>query len=248
MSRIVRMFLQEGNSVGVQDASFVPSGNRASLSDRTIRRVCQELESAYGNPRHGNKSNPLDELFFIILSTRSQERTYRNTFLRLKREFPTWNSISSKDLGRLRGILKPNGLGRIKSEFIVSIVETLRETFGRATLAPLKRMDDDEAESFLTALPGVSLKIAKCVMMYSLGRDVLPVDAHVHRIARRLGFRTKNRPDTSQGLVEAAVPPELRYGFHVNAVAHGRAVCRPTSPTCTDCCVARWCRYAGGHE
>ena len=140
-------------------------------------------------------------------------------------------------------MLKPAGLGGLKARQIVGIVQHLRGSFGRVTLAPLKRMTDLEAEAFLMSLPGVGAKVAKCVLMYSLGRQVLPVDAHVHRVATRLGFGTKKRPDTSQDLIEAAVPPDLRYGFHVNAVAHGRAACLPRQPRCDNCQVSEWCAY-----
>lgn len=34
---------------------------------------------------------------------------------------------------------------------------------------------------------GVSLKVAKCVMMYALGAEVLPVDCQFHRVTKRLG-------------------------------------------------------------
>jgi endonuclease III len=104
-------------------------------------------------------------------------------------------------------------------------------------------MTINEAEEFLTSLPGVGLKVAKCVLMYSLKRDVLPVDVHVHRVATRLGFRSKKRPDTSQALIEGAVPPHLRYSFHVNAIAHGRTVCLPRNPRCGICPLSAWCDY-----
>lgn len=208
-----------------------------------VRDICEALESEYGNPRHGNKNDPLDELVYIILSTRTRDQNFRRTYRALKREFPSWNSVGAADLRRVEEILAPNGLGKLKAQQIVEILDRLRETFGRATLAPLRRMSDEEAEGFLTSLPGVAAKIAKCVLMYSLGRQVLPVDAHVHRVAQRLGFKTKKRPDTSQDLIEPAMPPDLRYGFHVNAVAHGRAVCLPLTPRCEECCISEWCAY-----
>jgi endonuclease III len=104
-------------------------------------------------------------------------------------------------------------------------------------------MSTAECERFLTSLPGVGRKVAKCVLMYSLGRPVLTVDVHVHRIAGRVGLTVKRRPDTSQDLIEAAVPPNLRYGFHVNAVAHGRKVCTPRNPKCGRCIISVWCDY-----
>lgn len=212
-----------------------------SASAKPITAVCLSLERAYGNPRHGNKSNPLDELVYIILSNRTTPRTHRMVYAALKNEFPSWESVRPSDRRTMRRILGPAGLSRLRTGQLLRIFRALRAAFGRTTLAPLRAMSDREAEAFLTALPGVGRKVAKCVLMYSLNRPVLPVDVHVHRLAQRLGLAVKKRPDTSQDLIEAAVPPSLRYGFHVNAVAHGRAICRPINPQCIDCCLGRWC-------
>ena len=228
-----------------------PEGRHARASEAEeshtrrlpIRRICEALERAYRSPRHGNKANPLDELVYIVSSTRTRDDSYRVTYRRLKRAFPSWNAVNSADLPRLEAILVPAGLGRLKAQQILGILDQLRERFGRATLAPLRKMSNQEAELLLAGLPGVGAKVAKCVLMYSLQREVLPVDTHVHRVAKRLGFETKRRPDTSQDLIERAVPPRLRYGFHVNAVAHGRAVCLPRKPRCDACCLGRWCAF-----
>ena len=48
-------------------------------------------------------------------------------------------------------------------------------------------MSDAEAQAYLTGLPGVGPKTAACVLLFSLERPVMPVDTHVHRVARRLG-------------------------------------------------------------
>ncbi len=215
-----------------------------ALGIREISSIVKILGNTYGNPRHGNKKNPLSELIYIILSTRTQEQSFRKTFVRLRRAFPSWNRITSRDRAKIRAILRSNGLARIKTTQIVSIINRLRREFGNATLSPLRRMGDREAEGFLTQLPGVSLKIAKCVLMYSIERSVLPVDVHVHRIARRLGFPVKNRPDTSQQLIESAIPPRFRYSFHVNAVAHGRKLCTSRNPQCMYCPISRYCHLS----
>ena len=219
------------------------STHEGRVGAAAVREICQRLEREYGSPRHGNLEDPLDELIYIILSTRTQEPKFAETFRRLKQAFATWDDIRPSSLPVLEAILGPLGLGRLKARQILTIVEDLRATFGCATLDPLAQLEDAEAEAFLTSLWGVSAKVAKCVLMYSLGRQVLPVDVHVHRMAGRLGFRTKKRPDTSQELVEAAIPPELRYGFHVNAVAHGRAVCLANTPRCESCCISTCCDY-----
>jgi endonuclease III len=212
-------------------------------SARNIRKISGVLERAYRNPRHGNPRRPLDDLIYIILSTRTRDLKYRMTFRNVTKAFPSWDKVRSHKRSTLERILIPAGLGKLKAAQIIDIIARLRRRFGRATLAPLAKMSDKEAEFLLTSLPGVGPKVAKCVLMYALDRDVLPVDVHVHRLAKRLGFRTKKRPDTSQELIESAVPRELRYSFHVNAVAHGRSVCLSQRPRCGICPISKWCHY-----
>jgi len=222
--------------------SMIKSQVNAKQFD-SIRVICQVLSRTYRNPRHGNPRNPLDDLIYIILSTRTRDSSFASTFRDLKKRFPSWNRIFPKHRHILERILIPGGLGKLKTGQVVEIVSELRRRFGRATLAPVAKMTNDQAEAFLTSLPGVGPKIAKCVLMYTLNRAVLPVDVHVYRVAARLGFKTKKRPDTSQELIESAVPAKLRYSFHVNAIALGRAVCFSQRPRCDQCAIASWCQY-----
>jgi endonuclease III len=217
---------------------------RKQIDAQRLASCCRLLERRYGNPRHGNKRDPLDELVYIILSTRTNEMVFRGIYRDLKKAFPTWNDVDGRRVRDFHRILAPGGLSTVKAYQLLGIFFALRRDFGRATLAPLRAMADGDAERFLTALPGVGKKVAKCVLMYSLGRKVLPVDVHTHRVAVRLGFRAKRRPDTSQDLIEAQVPPQLRYGFHVNAIAHGRTVCLPRKPVCEACVLRQYCPYA----
>lgn len=225
-----------------QPPSTRERGNAKTLQSR-IELWCRLLARQYGNPRHGNKRDPLDELVYIILSTRTGEVVFRGIYRRLKQAFPSWNDVDTRRVGEFHQILAPGGLSALKAYQLLAIFSALRVEFGRATLKPLMAMPDDDAERFLMSLPGVGKKVAKCVLMYSLDRKVLPVDVHTHRVALRLGLEVKRRPDTSQDLIEGQIPSDLRYGFHVNAIAHGRAVCLPRKPICGACVLREYCPY-----
>ena len=60
--------------------------------------------------------------------------------------------------------------------------------FGELSLKKLEEFNNDDALKFLESLPGISVKNARCILMYSLDRKVFPVDTHVWRICRRLGL------------------------------------------------------------
>lgn len=212
------------------------------------RRVCETLAGAYGRPRFGNPTNPLDDLVYVVLSNKTGPDVSKRTFRNLKWRYATWEELLTARAAETRRLLKPAGLSAVKSRQIRSALRKIRRDFGRCSLSRLRRLSAEEAEAYLTSLDGVSLKVAKCVMMYALGFEVLPVDAHVHRIAVRLGWTARKRADQCHEELESVIAPQYRFGFHVACIAHGRAVCRPAKPLC-DCCVIRtYCEYFKGQK
>jgi endonuclease III len=201
------------------------------------------LAAEHGSRDLGNKADPIDELVFIPLT----RQTHRQNSLR------SWQTIEA--LGgpavllemseeRLAELLKDGGFSRQKARWIRQSLALILEHFGRLSLEKTASWSDEEVESFLTSLPGIKVKSAKCVMLYSLGRKVLPVDTHLRRLAERLGWM---KPGLSEKRIhealEAIVPPELRHPLHVNAIWHGRSVCRALKPRCEVCVVHRDCAY-----
>jgi endonuclease III len=212
--------------------------------------VAEALSAEYGDWNHFNKSNPLDELLFIICSVKTGERGYRGTYAALKREFPTFQSLHRARAHSIATILAPGGLSAQKAAAIKSILAAIACRFGSPSLAPLKQMGDPECERFLDGLPGVGKKVARCVMMYSLGRQVFPVDTHCWRICQRLGWVRPTRKDRTcsprdMDRLQGKIPPELRHGLHVNLVSHGRRTCVAGAPGCSGCAISKYCRKVG---
>ena len=211
-------------------------------SSRLVRRAERLLSERYGSPRLGNKREPISEIVFIILSARTRGAEHEAAYRRLRAEFPTWADVHNAPLRQLRRIIGEAGLSRIKALQIRGVVRQLMRDFGCISGAPLRRLDDRSLESYLTSLPGVGLKTARCVMLYSLDRRVFPVDTHSMRLFQNLGIiRSPLRFEYAQDPLQNLVPLELRYSLHVNAVAHGREVCVPASPRCESCPIAGLC-------
>jgi endonuclease III len=218
---------------------------RAGGPDRSsLAQVSHILEKTYGNPRHHNKDNPLDELVFILLSAKTTERSYLRTYEALHSRFPNWFAALDEPPGAIARVIVGGGLSKKKEEQLRKLLHQLRDVHRGKGLSILRRMSTPKAEDFLTSLPGVGLKSARCVLMYSLGRTVFPVDTHCRRVLHRLGLIEFRRlTDRVQNEIQVAVPSSLRYRLHVNLVAHGRARCTPQRPKCSDCPIRAWCRY-----
>lgn len=173
--------------------------------------------------------------------------SFERVFDRLRARVSSWENLGEMPLLELSDIIADAGLVNQRAPRFIQIARRLKRDFGQVTLAPLADYPDEEAEDYLTSLPGVGTKTAKCVMMYAMGRDVLPVDTHVSRVAQRLGLLTSGTPVTRwHGELEAVVRRKYRYDFHVNAVAHGREVCRAHTPKCSECRVSSLCPTGRG--
>ena len=211
---------------------------------KLVKKILERLRTAYGSPDLGNYNDPIDELFFILLSQRTTGPSYERVFLQLKEWVSNWQTLPTRSVQQVAQIISHAGLSQQKANYIVEITKRLCAEFGHVTLEPLTNRPDPALQAFLTSLPGVGVKTAKCVMLFSFGREVLPVDGHVARIAERVGLidpsASKSR---THEVLEAVVPREARFDFHVNAVAHGRAVCRALSPKCDGCQIRRVCLY-----
>ena len=115
----------------------------------------------------------------------------------------------------------------------------LAEVKGRSGTFDLRFLEDlplDQAREWLQTLPGVGPKTAACVLLFGMGRPGLPVDTHVHRVSMRLGLiAPKLPPDKAQTQLEAEVPENDHYAFHVLLIKHGRHRCMARSPSCPEC-------------
>ena len=207
-----------------------------------VRRVCERLEAEYGRPRLGNPVKPLDDLIYILISNRTSPQLAEQTYKQVKKNFPKWEHVLESSTSRLRAVLKPAGLSRKKSQQIRSLLRKVKADFGKCSLDSLARWQDDQIHDYLTELSGVSDKVAKCVMLYTLSSDVLPVDVHVYRVSKRLSWTARNRAAQAHDELEALIPPSRRFAFHVDCIAHGRAVCR-SKPDCQRCHVRNHCEY-----
>ncbi|WP_020220940.1 endonuclease III domain-containing protein [Halarchaeum acidiphilum] len=145
------------------------------------------------------------------------------------------------------------GLYNRKSETIIRLAERVRDEYGSADGfdAFVTDEDPDTVRDSLLDMKGVGPKTADCVLLFAGGRDgVFPVDTHVHRIARRMGFAP---PDADHEAVREAIESELpdeKCGFgHTATIQFGRDFCKSRTPACLDdpeaCPMADLCAQVG---
>lgn len=210
---------------------------------RNIDVVSDILEAIYESPDHGNKLDPMDELIYIHLSKKTHEAGCVRAYEQLSTHFPGWVGLADANPEQVRDLVGSAGLGGIRTGEILANAKKIRNEFGKERLDVLQTWSEERTFRFLTQLEGIGPKSARCIMMYSLGKEVFPVDTHVHTICERMGFIGEGlNHKTAQDVLSALFPKNLRYGLHVNMVAHGRTICRERGrPLCEDCELRKFC-------
>lgn len=225
----------------------------AELMGRPLRRriakrwqpvfgtIADRLVEAYGVPHLGNFDDPVDEVFYIMLSARTTDSQYRRSYGILRSRFSTLQALAEADLSEIASCIADSGLANKRAAHARNMASALLKC-GEDASARIRGMPAREAYDFLVGLPGMGPKSAFCVMMYSLGHDVFPVDVNVQRIAARVGaIRTGLKHYQAQQLLPPLVPDGRSKELHIGMVVHGRRICLPRIPRCKECMISDLC-------
>ena len=160
----------------------------------------------------------------------------------LKGRFATWDQVLAAPVEEVADAIRSGGIAEVKARRIQAILRAIEEREGSLELGRLNELPDEEVEEYLDSLPGVGPKTVACVLLFSMQREAFPVDTHVLRVGRRLGLiPSKTTAEVAHRTLGRSVPPDIRYEFHLALIRHGRAICKPRMPVCTDCVVFDLC-------
>jgi endonuclease-3 len=213
-------------------------------TQRAIRKLVERLEAEYGRDDVREHLDPLGELISCILSQNTTDATSFPTYFALRKKYKSWDAIARLPENTLAAEIRAAGLANQKAKAILAALAAVRARFGRYTLEPLRQMSQEDAREWLESLPGVGPKTAAIVLCFGLGFPAIPVDTHVFRVSWRLGLIEKKvGPARAHRVLEAIVPQDLAYRFHVALIKHGRRTCTARKPKCVACVVRDRCRW-----
>jgi endonuclease-3 len=213
-----------------------------SVDRRRVRAIHRRLERHFGELLPPRRSDPLEELVLTVLSQHTSDVNAERAYASLRAAFPTWEEVVRARPGAVADAIRSGGLANTKAPRIQAILREVRDREGRFDLGSLRRMSDAAATDYLSTLPGVGPKTAAVVLAFSLGRDAMPVDTHVHRVTTRLGWIPARTSEAkAHGVLAELVPAEIRVPVHVGLIRLGREVCKAGRPRCEVCPVFELC-------
>lgn len=185
-------------------------------------------------------SNPFELLVAVVLSAQCTDKRVNLTTPALFSAYPTAEAMAEateEDIYRyIRSISYPNN----KAKHLVALAQKLVEEFGGEVPTDLDA---------LQTLPGVGRKTANVLGAVLWGKEVMPVDTHVFRVAARIGLsRNARTPLATERQLEAGFPSELLPIAHHWLILHGRYTCIARKPKCDKCGLTDICKYYNSNK
>jgi endonuclease-3 len=213
-------------------------------SKARITKILKLVNGAYGRPGPLRKTDPVDEIIRTVLSQNTNDRNSLAAFAVLKKRFRSWEGALRTDTRRIAQLIKHAGLANIKARRIREVLAGIKRREGRISLSALKRMDPAGGLAYLRSLKGIGPKTAACVLLFSFGKPVMPVDTHIYRVSGRLGLiGPKVSIEEAHEALTGLVPKHLIYEFHLGIIEHGRRTCKAQNPRCGFCVLYNMCRF-----
>ena len=143
-------------------------------------------------------------------------------------------SLATADSKDIRDIIRPLGNMNKRSEYIITIAKRLVEDFNG------KVPNDRE---YLESLPGVGRKTTNVVLANIYNENLIAVDTHVSRVAKRLGLASEtDTPDIIEKKLMKAFDNSELLKMHHQLLLFGRYICKAQKPDCSNCLFKKTCK------
>ncbi|MBN1634730.1 MAG: endonuclease III [Ignavibacteria bacterium] len=208
-----------------------------------ILKIVSELEKKYKSNNKPSKGGILDTLIATKLSQNTTDKTSYIAYKNLKKKYKNWGALTNASLREIKEQIKVCGMADTKSKDIKNMLNNMKKNYGTLNLDFLKKYKTEKIYDELLQYKGIGVKTVSCVLAFSMGRKVFPVDTHIHRVLNRLGIVKTKSPEDTFEKSEALIPGRKKISFHRNLIKFGREICKAVRPLCGLCVLYDYCEF-----
>ena len=203
---------------------------------RTLRREAPKWQTPVVTLIAEASDSPFKVLISCILSLRTQDSTTAQASRRLFALVDSPETMVRLTAKKIEEAIYPVGFYRTKAKTILEICRNLNENY-------CGRVPDEIDE--LIKFKGVGRKTANLVVTLGYNKPGICVDTHVHRISNRWGYIKTATPEKTEVALRQKLPKQYWIEYNDLLVSFGQRLCRPISPLCSQCPVAKYCSQTG---
>eukprot|EP00980_Cylindrotheca_fusiformis_P004241 scaffold918_cov126-Cylindrotheca_fusiformis.AAC.20 len=208
----------------LQQGSPRPTGVECRYATISLAKLHPEIVKRNDDQRIRGDGTITDSVMHTMLSQNTTDANKNAAWINLKQTFPTWSQVAEcDDIRRIETAIQVAGLAKTRAERMRTILRTVKEERGEASLEYIRDFSDQQVKQELSRFKGLGPKTISCVLLFCLGRDEFPVDTHVMRITQKMGWvpRKASREEAYEYLNEM-IPNDVKMDLHCLLVRHGK--------------------------
>jgi endonuclease III len=188
------------------------------------------------------KSDSFVTLIITIISQNTADTSTERAFENLSKQFEiTPQTLAKAKTSKIEACLHVGGLYRNKTKTIKNVSKIVLQRFS-GSLKPILSLPLSEARKILMEMPGIGPKTADVVLLFSANQPTIPIDTHVKRVAKRLGFAlSKGDYEETRLSLQKFFDEKDYLDVHLLLIALGRKYCKAGHPHCVECPVNNYC-------
>ena len=213
------------------------------MTETRATKILQLLQLTLGVPAWTkSKKDPFETLIVTIISQNTADRNTAKAFEILSKQFEIKPEVLARaKISQSEESLHVAGLYKRKAKTIKRASKAIVENF-HGDLFQILSLPLEEARNLLTQFSGIGPKTADVVLLFSANKPTIPVDTHVNRVAKRLGFApATGNYETVRKNLQKLYSPSHYLAVHVLFIALGRRYCKAIHPLCTQCILKILC-------
>ena len=220
------------------DSSPFPDFKRPTPQDceeahRVLHKMHHEAVAKEFDDENTPETIPhvLDAMIVAVLSQATGWNNAKRAMNSMKKVYGSvfaYQDIMNGGSDKLEATIRCGGLHVRKTKIIMSVLQEVKERYGKWDLDHLHDVSENDAMKELLSYKYMGPKSAGVVVSWSLKRKIFIVDTHCYRIAGLWGWRPENATrEKTQSHLNVTIPEHLKFDLHFLLIAHGR-----TCPAC----------------
>ena len=215
-------------------------------ADNRLPRIHQILLDRYGKPKPREPWDPLTQLIYSLLASRTQTTESLAVFARLREQYPAWDELRDAPIAQIEQALTGITFAEVKAPRIKLALQQITARVGTLTLDFLAKYRTDKVREWLEQFDGVGPQVSAAVVNFStLRRLALCVDAHHLRVTQRLKLTPRADAAITEERLMRLVPPQwdavMLDEHHALIKIHGQTTCTFAEPRCNSCPLLELC-------
>ena len=210
------------------------------MNKKTSNEILDILNKIIINPKPElDFTNNFELLCAVMLSAQTTDKRVNIVTKELFLKYPTSKELMNAKVDDVKKIIHSLGFSNTKAINLIEMSKILESKYNGIVPNTLSELE---------TLPGCGHKTASVVLALGYNIPALPVDTHLYRMAKRLGYIKNNETiKNAEESFKKYIPMDMWIHAHHLFLLFGRYHCKAKLESCNGCSLMSYCKEKNKH-